>query len=407
MKQLNDLNGGSVSLTIEEIKKAYPDTNSLLGSSVYVKASVMTSSGSDLVEAEKSGIKIVMSPYMLSIRDTPKYFKPGLPLSMTVTVSDHDGSPARNVPVKISFLENPMTEHSGTIKAFINMPSNSMSHTLKVETADPALKPEQQAVQEMHVETYASFNNYGNYLHISVVSSRVVVGDTLSVQAHIKCDPPERKRLVEHLTYAVLNKGNIIHAARMNVKDLDVINIPLLVTSEMLPAFRIVAYYILPWQPSVEVVADSVFVDVEDRCVGSLSVGPVKGEQLNSYSPGSSITFEVKGDPGAKVSLVAVDNAIFLLSKKRLTQKNVWEVVGQGDMGCTAGGGRNNMGVFSDAGLMFHSSTGGYTDYKIGPSSEINVITILLCTIAPAGLEEDVLLPNCSSESSWVSLCHH
>ncbi len=46
----------------------------------------------------------------------------------------------------------------------------------------------------------------------------------------------------------------------------------------------------------------------------------------------------------------------------------VWEVVGQGDMGCTAGGGRNNMGVFSDAGLMFHSSTGGYTDYKKGPS---------------------------------------
>ncbi len=47
------------------------------------------------------------------------------------------------------------------------------------------------------------------------------------------------------------------------------------------------------------------------------------GEQLNSYSPGSSFTFEVKGDPGAKVSLVAVDNAIFLLSKNRLTQKKV------------------------------------------------------------------------------------
>ncbi len=49
----------------------------------------------------------------------------------------------------------------------------------------------------------------------------------------------------------------------------------------------------------------------------------MEGEKLNSYSPGSSITFEVKGDPGAKVSLVAVDNAIFLLSKNRLTQKKV------------------------------------------------------------------------------------
>ncbi|XP_016110605.1 complement C3-like [Sinocyclocheilus grahami] len=364
MKQIKDLNGGNVSLSMEEIKRAYPDTNSLLGSSVYVKASVMTSSGSDLVEAEKSGIKIVMSPYMLSIRDTPKYFKPGLPLGMTVTVSDHDGSPARNIPLKISFFESPMTANSGTIKVSINMPEMFSSQILKVETADPSLKPEQQAIQEMRVEPYASFNDYRNYLHISVGSSRVVVGDTFNVQAHIKSNSPERKKLVEQLTYAVLNKGNIVHAVRMNVKDLDVINIPLLVTSEMLPAFRFVAYYILPWQHRAEVVADSVFVDVEDRCVGSLSVGPVEGEKLNSYSPGSSITFEVKGDPGAKVSLVAVDNAIFLLSKNRLTQKKVWEVVGQGDMGCTAGGGRNNMAVFSDAGLMFYSSTGGYTDIK-------------------------------------------
>lgn len=69
----------------------------------------------------------------------------------------------------------------------------------------------------------------------------------------------------------MLSKGNIIHAARINVKDLVVINIPLLITSEMLPAFRFVAYYILPWQHNPDVVADSVFVDVEDRCVGSVS----------------------------------------------------------------------------------------------------------------------------------------
>ncbi|XP_056125689.1 complement component c3b, tandem duplicate 2 isoform X1 [Rhinichthys klamathensis goyatoka] len=373
MKQLNDLNGGIVSLTMEEIKRAYPDTNSLVGSSVYVKASVMTSTGSDLVEAEKSGIKIVISPYMLSIRDTPKYFKPGLPFGMTVTVSNHDGSPAPNIPVKISFLESPISDHHGIIQVYINMPNTARSfgesQILKVETANPSLRPEQQAVLEVHVEPYAPFSGHRNFLHISVGLNKVAVGDGLNVQAHIK-SPPNQKKLVEQLTYAVLNKGNIIHAGRVNVKDLAVINIPLLVTAEMLPSFRIVAYYILPWISNAEVVADSVFVDVEDRCVGSLSVGPVKGEKHNSYSPGSSFKFDVKGDPGAKVSLVAVDNAVFLLSKNRLTQKKVWEVVGQGDMGCTSGGGKNNMGVFSDAGLMFYSSTGRSTDYKKDCSSK-------------------------------------
>lgn len=43
----------------------------------------------------------------------------------------------------------------------------------------------------------------------------------------------------------------------------------------------------------------------------------------DSYSPADSFNFQVRGDPGAKVSLVAVDNAIFLLSKNRLTQRKV------------------------------------------------------------------------------------
>lgn len=40
--------------------------------------------GSDLVEAEKTGIKIVESPYVVSFKDIPKYFKPGLPFDFTV-----------------------------------------------------------------------------------------------------------------------------------------------------------------------------------------------------------------------------------------------------------------------------------------------------------------------------------
>ncbi|XP_051741713.1 complement C3 isoform X2 [Ctenopharyngodon idella] len=362
MKQLNDLNGGKVSLTMEEIKRVYPNTNSLLGNSVYVKASVMTSSGSDLVEAEKSGIKIVMSHYVLSIRDTPKYFKPGLPLGIVVTVSNQDGSPAPNIPVKLNFLQKPIKTHRGTIRVSVNMPDEDENQMLKVETALPGVNAENQAVQEMTLEPYLGFDGYSkNYLHISVGDNQVAVGSSLNIKLTIKTASPEHRKLVKQLTYIVLNKGKIITASMVDVWQNDT-NIPLVVTTEMLPSFRLVAYYMLPWQLHAEVVADSVFVDVENQCVGSLSLGPVEGEKLNSYSPGRSFKFQVKGDPGAKVSLVAVDNAIFLLSKNRLTQRKVWEAVGQGDMGCTAGGGRDSMGVFSDAGLVFYSSTGGSTD---------------------------------------------
>lgn len=41
------------------------------------------------------------------------------------------------------------------------------------------------------------------------------------------------------------------------------------------------------------------------------------------YAPGKRFPFKIKGDPGAKVSLVAVDNAVYLLNRDRLTQRKV------------------------------------------------------------------------------------
>ncbi len=43
-------------------------------------------------------------------------------------MSDHNGSPVHNIPVKISFLESPITVHRGTIKVSINMPEKYSSY---------------------------------------------------------------------------------------------------------------------------------------------------------------------------------------------------------------------------------------------------------------------------------------
>lgn len=40
--------------------------------------------GGDLVQAEKTGIAIVESPYVISFQDAPKFFKPGLPFDFNV-----------------------------------------------------------------------------------------------------------------------------------------------------------------------------------------------------------------------------------------------------------------------------------------------------------------------------------
>lgn len=132
-------------------------------------------------------------------------------------------------------------------------------------------------------------------------------------------------------------------------------------------------------------------------------MGPVDGAPRD-YLPGKMFRFKIRGDPGAKVSLVAVDNAVYLLSRDRLTQKKVcffgfgkflfynidnrlkktiamqksfhlllmepsaqiWDVVEHGDIGCTRGGGRDANGVFQDAGLLFSSSRGFQTPNRKG-----------------------------------------
>ncbi|KAK2817445.1 hypothetical protein Q5P01_025636 [Channa striata] len=364
VKQVSDLDGGVVTLSMEEIKRAHPDFRSLVGNSVYVKASVLTKSGGDLVEAEKTGIKIVESPYVLSFRDVSNYFKPGLPFDFTIQVSHHDGSPGRNVPVKVNLLDAPVMVTSGTARATINMPSSQQAQAITAETAQADLRPEQQARQQIYVQPYAAFSqSQQNYLHISAGSKTVSVGGSLSLKLTITAASKTHRDLIKHVTYLVISKGKITEADRADVTNQLVTTVGLTVTPDMMPSFRFVAFYSIPWASREEVVSDSIWIDVADACVGGLKVGPVDGVRRD-YTPGKSFSVKVRGDPGAKVGLVTVDNAVYLLNRERLTQSKLWNAVEHGDIGCTRGGGRDATGVFTDAGLLFASSGGSKTQTR-------------------------------------------
>ncbi|XP_054634136.1 complement C3-like [Dunckerocampus dactyliophorus] len=361
VKQVSNLEGGVVTLSMDELKRAYPNMRTLVGSSIYIKASVLTKTGSDLVEAEKKGISIVESPYILSFKDTPKYYKPGLPFDFTIQVTHHDGSPARNVPVKVNLLEGPVMVGVGTARVTINLPNVRHPQGLSAETTQAGLKPEQQAKNQMFLFPYLAMLSQ-SYLYISTSTNTPSVGDTLSLKLTIAAEQIHRDN-IQHVTYLVVNKGKIIEAKRMGVSGQLVTSIGLTVTPEMMPSFRFVAFYNLLAGTREEVVADSIWVDVSDSCIGDLKVGPADGVPRD-YAPGKRFSVRVRGNPGANVSLVAVDNSVYLLRKDRLTQKKMWDIVEHGDMGCTRGGGINAKGVFKDAGLMFSSSTGFKTDSR-------------------------------------------
>lgn len=68
----------------------------------------------------------------------------------------------------------------------------------------------------------------------------------------------------------MLNKGKIIAAELMNNTGYLITSVTLTVTPEMMPSFRFVAFYSIPWSGHEEVVPDSIWVDVDDSCAGGV-----------------------------------------------------------------------------------------------------------------------------------------
>ncbi|KAL7845321.1 hypothetical protein AOLI_G00235130 [Acnodon oligacanthus] len=278
---------GEAVLKRNHILQTFPNIEELVGKTMYVSVSVLTDTGSEMVEVERRGIHIVKAPYTIHFTRTPKYFKPGMPFDFRVYVTNPDETPADDVEVLVT-------------------PGNVQGRTNKNGIA------------------------------------KIVINTQKGASS---------------LDITVLSKGQIIAASRWQMSGNAVIAVPLTVTKEMLPSFRVVAYYHVG---SSEVVADSIWVDVEDTCMGSLEVN-VKEPQA-AYTPNEGIDLKITGNPGAKVGLVAVDNAIYVLNNKnRLTQTKIWDTIEQHDLACTAGSGKDSLGVFYDAGLLFMSNSAGST----------------------------------------------
>ncbi|XP_040891541.1 complement C3-like isoform X2 [Toxotes jaculatrix] len=343
---------GEVTLKREHITQTVENILDLVGSSIFVAVSVLTESGSEMVEAELRSIQIVTSPYTIHFKRTPKYFKPGMSFDVAIEVVKPDGSPAQGIAVVIDVEEvQGVTAANGMARLSINTVQSTEPLTITATTNDPLISPERQASATMTALPYSTKSN--NYINIGVDVAEVKLGDNLKINLNLN----RQDNAQNDITYLILSRGQLIKHGRYRTSSHIVMSMIVPITKEMLPSFRIVAYY---HTNDNEVVADSVWVDVVDSCMGSLKLE--SSRHAHSYEPRKMFGLKVTGDPGATVGLVAVDKGVYVLNNKhRLTQKKVWDTVETHDTGCTPGGGRDGMGVFYDAGLLFESNTASGT----------------------------------------------
>ncbi|XP_031418399.1 complement C3-like isoform X2 [Clupea harengus] len=351
---------GEVTLQREDIENVFPNMNDIVHSSIYVHISVLTETGGEMVEAEKRGIQIVTSPYTIHFKRTPKYFKPGMPFDVTVLVTKPDGTPAPAIQVVCTIKEPAVeqimiTKDNGIAKFLLNTPTAEKSLKIEAKTKCTGLTDARQASQETTVNPYKSKTGSKNYLHIDVPATQLSMGDDFRADLNFPQSLPQEL----DLTYMILSKGQIVEAKRSKRQGKAFEALPLRVTKDMVPSFRIVAYYHVS---SSEVVSDSVWVDVKDTCMGKLTIERDEGTKLE---PKGTLKLKITGDPGTKVGLVAVDKGVYVLNNKhRLTQSKIWDTVEKFDTGCTPGSGQDSMGVFSDAGLVFETNTAGGTSVR-------------------------------------------
>ncbi|XP_070846556.1 complement C3-like [Chaetodon trifascialis] len=345
---------GVVRLSKEHITETFVNILDLVGTSIFVAVSVLTASGGEMVEAELRGIQIVTSPYTIYFKKTPKYYKQRMPFDIAVEVLNRDGTPAQGVAVVVNPGEmQGLTAANGMARLTVNTES-SEALTITARTSDPHISSERQASATMVALPQTTKSN--NYIHIGLGTSEVTLGENLKVRLNLNRQESEQN----DITYLILSRGQMVKYGRYPIRRQVLISFVVPITKDLLPSFRIIVYY---HTNGNEVVSDSVWVDVKDSCMGLLRLESTR--PAPSYNPRKVFGLKITGDPEATVGLVAVDKGIYVLNNKhRLTQKKVWDIAEKYDTGCTPGGGKDSMGVFHDAGLLFESTASG-TPYRL------------------------------------------
>ncbi|XP_069804356.1 complement C3-like [Dendropsophus ebraccatus] len=352
------------------ITSRYPNPEVLLGSSLYVTVTVLTNAGSDLVEAEKTGITVTKTAFKVLFTKTSKYFKPGLPYIANLLLQRPDGSAASNV--QICTLENACAKSGdrGEAQLVLNPNSDIKEIQIHVRTKAVGVPEHRQTSALLTVKAYQPRQGSQNYLHISALLNKVKPGDTLHINFYVKTKNINVQRSFRYITYMILSKGQVIDIGQQPRDPEHIQTVMSLVVSEKyMPSFRIVAYYTVPGNEQ-EIVSDSIWVDMVNSCIHMLDFSP--DSRVLEPQPGSSVPMKIIGEPEASVGLVAVDKAVFVLNKNRMSQDKVWKEVEKSDLGCTPGGGIDNAGVFKDAGLSVESNMGLTNPTRIDLTCEEN-----------------------------------
>ncbi|KAM3924655.1 LOW QUALITY PROTEIN: complement C3-like [Leptodactylus fuscus] len=362
LRRIEILEGkGLATLKREDLVKIFKEEKHMLEWSLYVSATVITDSGSDFVESELDNIFIVESPYKILYTKTSNYFMPGLTFDVMQIAAVDDPL----VPVFQQLSSCPAAELAPRAMTVI------VPESQQVSTAVETLTKDQQASATMVASAYNPIN--GNYLHIGV-KRKCTPGENAVFIFTIRNKDTSVQNQIDHIHYVIINKGKIMKVGtqeRAKTQAPTYMTLP--ITEQFIPSFRILAYYSVTTTVGKEIVADSVWVDVDDICMRTLSITGETDKDNAAKKPGAGMKLKIEADHKATVGLVAVDKGVYVINDKlKISQSKIWDSIEKYDIGCTPGSGANAAGVFYDAGLALHTNFKVSTPQRSEPLCQSN-----------------------------------
>ncbi|XP_012890400.1 PREDICTED: complement C4-A [Dipodomys ordii] len=322
----------------------------LLGLRLYVAAAIIESPGGEMEEAELTSWRFVSSPFSLDLSNTKRHLVPGAPFLLQAMVREVSGSPASDIPVKVSatlssgsvstlkdFQQN--TDGTGQISIPITIPHATTDLQLLVSAG--SLYP---AIAKLMVQ--APPPGGPGFLSIQRLDLHPPrVGDTFILNLQTV---GISGATFSHYYYMILSRGEIVFISREPRRTLTSVSI--FVDHHLAPSFYFVAFYYHRGHP----VANSLRVDVQaGACEGKLELN-LDGSK--EYRNGDNAKLHIQTDSLALVALGAVDTALYAVggrSHKPLDMGKVFEVMNSYNLGCSPGGGDNALQVFQAVGLAF------------------------------------------------------
>ncbi|XP_058865205.1 complement C4-like [Acipenser ruthenus] len=312
---------------------------------LYIAVTVIETSSGELQEADLKSVVFVDSRLRLDLTKTKKFLIPGVPFRVWASVTFADGTPASDKLVEVSVSdsgqnvqrETSRTNKEGTVVLDINVPGTVSMLDIKASVSDEG----ETSQAQMQASLYNSQSK--SYLYIRVQSAVIQPGEGLKIGFKANSNQLPSSGF---FYYMLVSRGQISRLGKLQLSNLAEVSET--VTPDLIPSFRIVGFY---FTANHELVADSVWVDVQDTCEGTLAVKADKG----IYSPGNTMKVTLHtGADAPRVALLAVDTAMYALNRdNRVTSRKVFAAMNSYDIGCSFGGGANNVGVFNDAGLSF------------------------------------------------------